>query len=105
MAETKKPYEIDIPDPLTIWEPGQAGRVSESFLDQLNQSGEALSGALPNPGNWSRIQGAAAQAPAKIAELEAEMGVKQPIGRIGTPVLDDFAGIDRVLKEANTPVE
>jgi hypothetical protein len=53
-------------------------RVSQDFLDLLNGEGAKLSEFMQTPGGIARIQQAAAEAPAKIRELEAEMGLEPP---------------------------
>jgi hypothetical protein len=65
---------------MEIFDPNQPGRVSQNFLDLLNGESEKMSAALQNPDNWPAIQRAAREAPAKIAELEKEVGIHAIFG-------------------------
>ena len=42
-----------------------------------------MSAYLGNSANWPKIMQTAKEAPAAIAKMEAEMGIKSPAGKIG----------------------
>jgi hypothetical protein len=75
------------------------GRLSQDFLDLLNGESAKMSAALQNPANWPAIQQAAREAPAKIAELEREMGLKEPAGKIGPMEAISRQEVERMLDE------
>jgi hypothetical protein len=82
----KNPTSLPSPKPLSddrpmeIFDPNQPGRVSQNFLDLLNGESAKMSAALQSPDNWPAIQRAAREAPAKIAELEKEVGIHAIFG-------------------------
>lgn len=80
--ETKMASKKKVTDHPSIWDDRKPGRVSQDFLDILNDESAKMSAALQNPSNWEGLQRAARQAPAKIAEIEHEMEIGH-VGHIG----------------------
>lgn len=66
-----------------LWDEKSPGRVSQDFLDLLNQESARMSDALQNPANWAGIMGAAQ---GQISALQQMLGLGQlghPFGTIG----------------------
>lgn len=82
-------------------------RLPQSFLDLLDAESAKMTAALEKPGNFDRIIAASKEAPAKIAALEHELGIKQPAGKIGeiekAPLgaMREQRRLDEIIEEAS----
>lgn len=77
----------------SIFDPGTT-KVKDSFLDMLDGESAKMTGALQNSANWPGIMAAAKEAPNKIREMEAAMGLKRPAGKIGEFSAGEFCFVN-----------
>ena len=103
----------------SVFEPNSV-QVKRSFLDLLNGESEKMTAALQNPANHEAIIRASREAPAKIAELEKETGMRAIFGpgaAVSKETVEQMLGeklpeemphrrrIEEILAEANAMVK